>query len=101
MRSSNGRRWRTPVDAERFELITGHKSKRNIHIYEKLGYRTRSKREVAPGIYLVFMVKNVKERAAYEPSDETARATWAIRLLAAHIRKRWSRPFLLRYARAR
>ncbi len=47
-------------EAERFELWAGYKSKRNIHIYEKLGYREVERKEVGNGIFLLYMVKPVK-----------------------------------------
>jgi ribosomal protein S18 acetylase RimI-like enzyme len=49
-------------EAVRFELFTGHKSSRNIHIYEKLGYQVYNRKEVAPDIYLLYMIKNVEAR---------------------------------------
>ena len=49
-------------EAEDFELFTGHKSSRNIHVYEKLGYREVRRNQVAPDIFLLYMVKKVGAR---------------------------------------
>jgi ribosomal protein S18 acetylase RimI-like enzyme len=41
--------------AVRFELFTGHKSERNIYLYQKLGYRIFRKEEINPGLTLLHM----------------------------------------------
>lgn len=44
--------------AGRFELFTGQRSVRNLHLYEKLGYRTFRREKVDDSLTLVFMEKN-------------------------------------------
>lgn len=44
-------------DAERYELFTGQKSKRNLHIYEKKGYRIFKKKRISEKLSLVFLEK--------------------------------------------
>jgi ribosomal protein S18 acetylase RimI-like enzyme len=46
-------------DARVFQLFTGHKSKNNIILYQKLGYRISSREPVTSGITLVHMTKSV------------------------------------------
>jgi len=48
-------------EAKKFALYTGYKSTRNIHIYEKLGYRVADRRELAPDVFLLFMVKAARQ----------------------------------------
>ena len=43
--------------ARRFELFTGHRSTKNLHIYEKLGYRQFSSKIVNERLTLVFLEK--------------------------------------------
>lgn len=43
--------------ARRFELFTGSKSVRNIHLYEKLGYKIYSRKQLSELVELVFMEK--------------------------------------------
>jgi ribosomal protein S18 acetylase RimI-like enzyme len=43
--------------AKRFELFTGHRSKRNIHLYEKNGYREFRREQASKNIIMVFMEK--------------------------------------------
>jgi ribosomal protein S18 acetylase RimI-like enzyme len=45
-------------DAARFELFTGHKSLRNLHLYTKLGYREFKRVQVNNHLYLVYMEKH-------------------------------------------
>lgn len=42
---------------QRFELFTGHKSERNIHLYERLGYKIFKSEEIDQSLSLVFMEK--------------------------------------------
>ncbi len=42
---------------KRFELFTGSKSVRNIHLYEKLGYRIFARKPLTDQVELVFMEK--------------------------------------------
>jgi GNAT superfamily N-acetyltransferase len=44
----------------RFELFTGHKSLKNIHIYTKLGYKVFKAIQVTPEMDFIFMVKEIK-----------------------------------------
>ena len=43
--------------AKRFELFTGHKSKRNIYLYQKLGYRIFRTEKIADNLELVYLEK--------------------------------------------
>lgn len=43
--------------AQRFELFTGHKSERNIHLYERLGYKLFKIEEINQNLLFVFMEK--------------------------------------------
>lgn len=45
-------------NAKRYELATGHKSLRNIHLYEKLGFKIFKKENKSDNITFVFMEKN-------------------------------------------
>lgn len=44
-------------DSRRFELFTGHRSERNIRLYERLGYVRCREQELSPAVTLVFMEK--------------------------------------------
>ncbi|MBT7631337.1 MAG: GNAT family N-acetyltransferase [Desulfobacula sp.] len=44
-------------DAERYELFTGQKSKRNLYIYEKNGYRIFKNKRISEKLSLVFLEK--------------------------------------------
>ena len=41
----------------RFELFTGHRSARNLYLYQKLGYREYKREMAHKGLILVFMEK--------------------------------------------
>jgi ribosomal protein S18 acetylase RimI-like enzyme len=43
--------------AQRFELFTGHKSARNLHLYQKLGYRVFKRERVHDRLDLLFLEK--------------------------------------------
>ncbi len=43
--------------AKRFELVTGHRSEKSLHLYEKLGYSAVRTEAVSDKITLVFMEK--------------------------------------------
>ena len=43
--------------AHRYELVTGNKSERNIHLYESLGYRIFKREPSGEGFELVYMEK--------------------------------------------
>ncbi len=47
-------------DTERFELFTGHRSDRNIYLYEKNGYREFRREQASKNIAMVFMEKIVR-----------------------------------------
>lgn len=44
-------------NVEQFELFTGSKSNRNIHLYKKLGYKIFAKKPLSELVELVFMEK--------------------------------------------
>ena len=44
-------------DAERYELFTGQKSKRNLYIYEKNGYQIFKEKRISEKLSLVFLEK--------------------------------------------
>jgi ribosomal protein S18 acetylase RimI-like enzyme len=44
--------------ARRFELFTGHNSKRNIHLYERLGYSIFKSEEINKTLSFLFMEKH-------------------------------------------
>lgn len=43
--------------AKRFELFTGHKSRGNIRLYQRLGYRTCRTEQLTPKVGMVFLEK--------------------------------------------
>lgn len=43
--------------AERYELFTGESSKRNLYLYQKLGYRVYKTQLLTEKVYLVFLEK--------------------------------------------
>ncbi len=43
--------------AKRFELFTGHKSKRNIYLYQKLGYRRFRTEKITDNLELIYLEK--------------------------------------------
>ena len=44
-------------EAQRFEIFTGHQSRRNLHLYEKLGYRRFKTVEANEKLTLVYLEK--------------------------------------------
>ncbi|HBV96201.1 MAG TPA: GNAT family N-acetyltransferase [Desulfotomaculum sp.] len=44
-------------NAVRFELFTGHKSARNLHLYRKLGYSVFKSQKVSDNLNMVFLEK--------------------------------------------
>ncbi len=46
-------------EARRFELFTGHRSERNLHLYQKLGYRPVRREKVSENLTMVFLEKCV------------------------------------------
>jgi ribosomal protein S18 acetylase RimI-like enzyme len=47
-------------EAKRFELFTGHRSERNIRLYQKLGYQAFSQESATESLTFVFMEKRRK-----------------------------------------
>jgi GNAT superfamily N-acetyltransferase len=47
-------------DANRFELFTGHKSLKNISLYQKIGYNIFDQKEINEHLTLVFLEKIVR-----------------------------------------
>lgn len=47
------------AQARRFELFTGHRSERNLYLYQKLGYRPFRRERVTPALTLVYLEKVV------------------------------------------
>jgi ribosomal protein S18 acetylase RimI-like enzyme len=43
--------------AKRYELFTGHKSERNIRLYQKLGYQISRSEPASDGLIMVYMEK--------------------------------------------
>ncbi len=43
--------------SRRFGLFTGHKSEKNIHIYQKLGYKTFKMEKITDSINIIYMEK--------------------------------------------
>jgi GNAT superfamily N-acetyltransferase len=46
-------------DAQRYELFTGHRSARNLYLYQKLGYRPVRNEKVSEKLTMVFLEKCV------------------------------------------
>lgn len=44
-------------EAKRFELFTGHRSERNLHLYKKLGYRFFRAEPITENLKLVYLEK--------------------------------------------
>ncbi len=42
---------------EAYELFTGHRSGKNLHLYKKLGYAVSENRQVSPSLTMVFLRK--------------------------------------------
>ena len=47
--------------AERYELFTGHRSERNLYLYQKLGYSAYKTEQVNENLALVFLEKYPKD----------------------------------------
>ena len=45
--------------AERFELFTGHRSERNLYLYQKLGYEPFRQQTLTDRVTLVFLEKTI------------------------------------------
>ena len=44
-------------DAERYALFTGHKSARNLYLYDRLGYKEFKREPVSEALTIVFLEK--------------------------------------------
>ena len=44
-------------DANRFELFTGHNSKKNLHLYKTLGYRAFKRERMSDAVLVVYLEK--------------------------------------------
>jgi len=49
-------------ESKRFELFTGHRSEKNLHLYQKLGYQAFTTEKVHDRLTLVFMEKLRREK---------------------------------------
>lgn len=47
------------ANCERFELFTGHKSEKNLYLYNKFGYREFERVPAHEGLELLFLEKNI------------------------------------------
>jgi GNAT superfamily N-acetyltransferase len=47
-------------EAERFELATGQRSERNLHLYGKLGYREFRREKISPRLTMVYLEKQAR-----------------------------------------
>jgi GNAT superfamily N-acetyltransferase len=56
--------------AERFELFTGHRSKRNLYLYRKLGYNAFKHERIADMPALVFLEKASRQPVREEALDD-------------------------------
>jgi len=54
---------------ERFELFTGHKSERNIHLYQKLGYQIFKTETVTKDLQLLYMEKLGRKKPGNKQTD--------------------------------
>lgn len=43
--------------APRYELFTGHRSSKNLHLYQKFGYKIFRKEQISQKVTLVYMEK--------------------------------------------
>ena len=46
------------ANCSRFELFTGHKSERNLHLYKKLGYKSFKQEDTDSEIILIYLRKS-------------------------------------------
>ncbi len=47
-------------EARRYELFTGHRSARNLYLYQKLGYRPGRREKVSEKLTMVFLEKVIR-----------------------------------------
>ncbi len=55
-------------NARRFQLFTGYKSERNIHLYQKLSYQVLRKERINENLELVYMEKNKQDNPSSQRS---------------------------------
>jgi SAM-dependent methyltransferase/ribosomal protein S18 acetylase RimI-like enzyme len=58
------------AEAERFGLFTGHRSERNLHLYEKLGYRIFRTEPISDNVKLVYLEKRATGTAVDQKNIE-------------------------------
>jgi hypothetical protein len=46
-------------EANRFELFTGHKSEKNLYLYQKLGYKTSKAVKANDRLNIVYLEKKI------------------------------------------
>jgi ribosomal protein S18 acetylase RimI-like enzyme len=64
------------AEAERFELFTGHRSKRNLHLYRKLGYRIFRSEKIGKRLTLVYMEKHNKHKLSQRNQSTNKSSKW-------------------------
>jgi len=60
--------------ASRFELFTGHRSLRNLHLYGRCGYHVFRRQQVSDTLEIVFLEKSTRMESAGDPR-RTSEAT--------------------------
>jgi ribosomal protein S18 acetylase RimI-like enzyme len=53
--------------AVRFELFTGHRSRRNLHLYHRCGYHNFRREKVSPALDIVFLEKENRQERLTPP----------------------------------
>lgn len=48
---------RAPAEVTRYALFTGHLSRRNLQLYQRLGYTETRRKQLRPGVILVYLEK--------------------------------------------
>ena len=56
---------------ERFELFTGHRSERNLYLYQKLGYRPYRNSKATDALTIVYLEKLAQAQQGNEPPGGT------------------------------
>ncbi|GHO97686.1 hypothetical protein KSF_077340 [Reticulibacter mediterranei] len=59
--------------ATRYELFTGYRSERNLHLYHKLGYTRFREETVSPQLRFVYLEKQISHHIIYEVEKERTR----------------------------
>ena len=70
-------------DARRFELFTGHKSERNLVLYQRLGYAPFRRHREHPGLELIYLERSCVIRRITHADIETTLQVWRASCLAA------------------